>query len=256
MFLRGKLAGLVLIITVLTTIFFLHQKLNNPQIKGEVKEPDHILVFLGDSMTENLGNFDELRVNLKKYYPNKEFLLLNYGYGSTNILSVPERLEKQTTHSGRIFEAINNIPFDYIFIESFGNNPLSDLPITEGLQKQTETLDKIILSITRTHPRESIIFITTVSPSRSRYGENVVNLSPQERGRWADERISYIKNHINYARTRGFPIIDIYSASLNPKGDGNIDYISSADFIHPSPTGIIFISQKIADFIYENKLIN
>ncbi len=50
------------------------------------KAPDYTMVFLGDSMTENLGNFDELRGYLKDYYPDKNFLLLNYGFSSTNIV--------------------------------------------------------------------------------------------------------------------------------------------------------------------------
>ena len=74
------------------------------------------IVFVGDSMTEYLGNFDELRAYLKNYYPAKRFLLLNYGFSATNILSVGERLEKNSNHSGRDFQAINNIPFDLIII--------------------------------------------------------------------------------------------------------------------------------------------
>ena len=61
----------------------------------------YTLVFVGDSMTEYLGNFDEMQNYLGKYYPKDKFLLLNYGFGSTNILSVPDRLEKVSDH-GRL----------------------------------------------------------------------------------------------------------------------------------------------------------
>lgn len=206
-------------------------------------------------MTEYLGNFDELSTGLARFYPKKTFLLLNYGFGSTNILSVQDRLEKPSTHSGRIFQPVNDIPFDYIFIESFGNNPLSQFPLDEGLQKQTQALDQIIETITLKHPKSSIIFIATVAPIRKRYGEGVVNLLPEQRQAWADERIAYIKNHLQYAASHHIPVVNIFEASLTSDGSGNIDYINTNDFIHPSPTGIRYINEEIARFVAERKLV-
>jgi len=206
-------------------------------------------VFVGDSMTANLGNFDELRNYLKEYYPNITFQLLNYGFGATNILSVQDRLEKDSSHSGRLFQAINDIPFNKIFIESFGNNPLSDHPLEEGLKLQTQALDKIIGTIIKKHPKSSIVFIATVAPNKDRYAEGVVNLTTEKRREWAKEREAYIKNHIKYAKSKNIPLINIYEKSL-----GNTDYISTNDFIHPSPTGIYFISKEIAKFLNKNSL--
>lgn len=218
------------------------------------KEPDYTLVFLGDSMTEYLGNFDELRADLKNYYPDKNFSLLNYGFSSTNVLSAEDRIEKESTHSGRIFKPIEDIPYNIIFIESFGNNPLSQFPLEVGLKKQKEALDKMVSTLKEKNPNSKIVFIATVAPIRTRYGEGVVNLEPEERLKWADERIAYIKNHIQYAKDHQIPLINIYQDSLK-NGDGNIDYINTNDFIHPSPTGIYFISEEIAKFIYNNKLV-
>lgn len=235
---------LACVISITLIVWFLPKQKspNNPTI-----------VFVGDSMTEYLGNFDELRVNLKNYYPNKKFLLLNYGFSSTNLLSVQERIEKDSTHSGRIFQAINNIPFDLIIIESFGNNPLSDHPLEEGLKLQNQALDKIVSTISQKHPQSSIIFMATISPNKQRYAEGVVNLTTEKRQEWAKERISYIKNHIAYAKSHNIPLINIYEDSLNEEGDGNVDYINTNDFIHPSPTGVYFISGQIAKFLYTNK---
>lgn len=231
---------LILCLVIISAAFFLNK--TTPTI-----------VFVGDSMTEYLGNFDELRGYLKKYYPTKNFLLLNYGFSSTNILSVQERLEKDSSHSGRIFQAINDIPFDLIIIESFGHNPLSDQPLEEGLRLQKEALDKIVATISQKHPRSSIIFMATIAPNRERYGEGVVNLTTEERGKWAEERSSYIENHIRYAKSHKIPLINIYEKSLDKEGSGNIDYVNANDFIHPSPTGIYFISEEIAKFLYNNK---
>ena len=211
------------------------------------------IVFVGDSMTEYLGNFDELRGYLKNYYPERKFLLLNYGFSSTNILSVQERLEKESSHSGRIFQAINNIPFDLILIESFGHNPLSDHPLEEGLNMQREALNKIVSTILQKHPKSAILFLATIAPNKERYAEGVINLTTEERNKWAKERVAYIKNHIDYAKSHNIPLINIYEKSLDQNNTGNIDYINSNDFIHPSPTGIYFISEEIAKFLYNNK---
>lgn len=216
---------------------------------------DYKIVILGDSMFEVLGNFDELKSYLKNYYPDKKFLLLNYGYGSTNILSAQERLEKETFHIDRKYQAVNEIDFDLILIESFGHNPLSEYPLQEGLKKQTEALDKIITTISQKHLQSSIVFVATLAPNSKRYGEGMINLLPEQRTEWAQERTTYIKNHIEYAKSHNIPLINIYEKSLNTEGDGNIDYIDTTDFIHPSPSGVYLISEEIAEYIFENKLL-
>lgn len=253
---KKLLFGLAAILMIGGGLFWVGRINREQQVLSASKVPDYTFVFIGDSMTEYLGNFDELRADLKRYYPKKIFLLLNYGFSSTNVLSVPDRITKDSSHSGRIFQPINDIPYDAIFIESMGNNPLSELPLDQGLQKQTETLDHIISLLMEKHPKSPIIFIATVAPNKEHYGEGVVNLSTEERQKWANERIAYIQNHMKYARNHGIPLIDIYDKSLNSTGDGNIDFLNSNDFIHPSPTGIYFISQEIADFINQNKVAN
>ncbi len=214
---------------------------------------DYTIVLLGDSMTEKLGNADEFKSYLKKYYPNKTFQVLNYGYGSTNILSIQERLEKETDH-GRKFDPILDIAFDLILIESFGHNPLSQYPLEEGLAKQNEALDKALLSIKENNPKAKVVFVATIAPNKKRYAEGQVSLSSAERKKWAEEREAYIKNHIKYAKDRQIPVVDIYTSSLK-NGDGNLDYIDTKDFIHPSPTGVYFISEKMAKYIFENRIL-
>lgn len=224
--------------------------------KIKVKYPqDFTIVLVGDSMTERLGNSDELRADLKKYYPDKSVEVLNYGFGATNILSVPERLEKETFHN-RSFRPILDIDFDLIIIESFGHNPLSQFPLEEGLKKQTETLDQITKLIQNSNPRAKIAFLATISPNRKKYALNNVDLTTENREKWAEERIAYIKNHISFAQAHNFSLINAYEKSLNKDGDGNLEYISKDDYIHPSPTGVYLISDEIAKVIFDNKLLS
>lgn len=222
--------------------------------KIKVKYPqDFTIVLVGDSMTERLGNSDELRADFKKYYPDKSVEVLNYGFGATNILSVPERLEKETFHN-RAFRPILDIDFDLIIIESFGHNPLSQFSLEEGLKKQTETLDQITKLIQNSNPRAKIAFLATISPNRKKYALNNVDLTTENREKWAEERIAYIKNHISFAQAHNIPLINVYEKSLNKEGDGNLEYISKADYIHPSPTGVYLISEEIAKAIFNSQL--
>ena len=215
----------------------------------KVKYPqDYTILLVGDSMTEYLGNSDELRAYLKEYYPNKTFEVLNYGFGSTNILSVEKRLTQNSFYN-REFRPILDIAFDLILIESFGHNPLSEYSITEGLKKQTEALEKIIKLIREENPSAKILFVATIAPNSKVYAYRKVDLSKEQREQWVKERIAYIKNHIAYANSHNIPVVNIYEKSLNEDGDGNLEYISDADYIHPSPNGVKFISREIAEKI-------
>lgn len=261
--LKGKF--LILTLLLLLLLGFYHAKTNyflERQILKGIKQQapqkppfDKTIVLVGDSMTEYLGNLEELGYFLHRYYPNKKFLLLNYGYSSTNILSLPDRIGRDTYHLNRTFQAINDIPFDLILIESFGNNPLVDYPLKEGLKKQNDVLEKSVELLEQKHPKSSIVFIGTIAPSKEKYGIGAVNLTSEERKRWALERGAYIQNHIAFAKSHSIPFIDIYSISLNFWGDGDLKYLNPRDYIHPSPVGIYFIDDKIAEFIYKNRLL-
>src|SRR3989344_2829894 len=157
--------------------------------KEKVKYPqDYTIVMVGDSMTEGLGNSDEIKKFLSDYYPGKTLEVLNYGFGSTNILSVMGRITNETQH-GRAFRPITEIDYDLILLESFGQNPLSEYPLEEGLKKQTEELDKIVKVLKETNPEGKIVFLAAISPNKNLFAKNQVDLSAEERIRWVNERI-------------------------------------------------------------------
>lgn len=259
-----KIAFLLLFILSLV-VYFTYQNFNqaptsnnsaSPEFNnGKVKYPqDYTIVMVGDSMTETLGNSVELKEYLSKYYPGKTFEVLNYGYGSTNILSVIDRITKETQH-GRAFRAIQEIEYDLLLLESFGQNPLSQYPQEEGLKKQTEELGKIVKILKESNPKGKIVFVLSISPNKEIFAQNQVDLSSETRAKWVSERVAYMKNHEAFAKEHNIHLINIFEKSLLENGDGNPDYISTNDYIHPSPTGIVFISKIIADFISENKLL-
>ncbi len=172
--------------------------------KEKVKYPvDYLIVMVGDSMTETLGNSTELKQYLSDYYKSKSFEVLNYGFGATSILSVMDRITSETEH-GRKFRPIEDIDYNLILIESFGENPLSQYPLSEGLQHQNEELDKIVSKLKETNPKGKIVFVATISPNKVIFAKNQVALPPEKRGEWVTERIAYMKNHIKYANDHGY----------------------------------------------------
>lgn len=220
-------------------------------LKQAVPKEAYTILLLGDSMTEALGpNSDELRKALKTHYGDKVFGIFNLAKGSTSINSLQTVIENEVL--GRQSEVI--------IIESFGNNPLSELPLEEGLKKQTELLDKAVETIrtkkTNDEVNSIIVFLATIAPNKDNYAKNSVDLTSEERVRWANERSAYIKNHMEYARKNNIPLINVYDRSLDKEGlTGDLQYIERGTFIHPSKKGLELISKEIADFLYNEKIL-
>ena len=227
-------------------------KTKNPEISSK---DTYTILLLGDSMTDYLRpHYQILITDLKSYYPNTEFVILNYGYGATNILSVKDRLRIETEYNQKYFDPINEVEFDIIMIESFGYNPLSQHGIEEGLSLQTDELFDIYNEIRQSHSNSHIIFVSTIAPNKKLFATNSVDLSEEQRVSWANERISYINNHINFAVNNEIPLLNIFEKSLDD-GEGDLRYISESDYIHPSAKGVHFIYEEIAKYIYENGLL-
>ncbi len=225
-------------------------------LKPSIKKNDtYTIIFVGDSMIDSLGeNLDYLRKNLKDHYPYTTFGLFNYGYGSTNILSLKERLNSETTYRSKTNQAILERELDIIVIGSFGHNPLSELPIKKGLKIQEEVLDDIVLQLVTEKPNTLIIFLAELAPSESSYAMGVVDLSQKQRTLWVNERKAYIENHIGYAIKHNIPLINTYREGM-VKGDVNLDYINKDDYIHPSTAGVIFMGKTIADFLHNTAIL-
>lgn len=215
----------------------------------------YTIVFLGDSMTTALGPYtDELRTVIKKKYPAFDLIIKNDSIPSTNILSVQDRLLATITFVGKSYPPVLNDPFDIIVVESFGYNPLSEYARQEGLNKQTEQLTNMMEIILRSDPHAYVIFLATIAPSYSTYGQGIVQLSPDARHGWAQERAEYIENHIRYAKDHNIPLVDVYDQTRLPDGDGILKYINPADHIHPSQLGVLLIQDQLAQYFINAKV--
>lgn len=218
------------------------------------KNQSYRIVIVGDSIVASLGlNANVLRLQLKDLYPDSEFVTYNYGYPATNVLTLPDRLTKQTNSGTADNPPILKQGFELIIIESFGYNPLSELPLAEGLKKQNEILEQSVALILKEKPNAALAFMTPIALSYKNYARGTYDLSAAQRKSWVDERVAYIQNHKKFAEEKGIPVIDVFSASLKSNGEVDESYISD-DFIHPSVKGINLISKTIADYIFTNKI--
>lgn len=223
------------------------------------KKQEYSIVMIGDSMTHALGprggTFNSFINDLYKPH-NAGISIDNYAKGASNILQVNDQLEKETTYWDSTFPPLLSRHFDLILIESFGYNPLSQFGIEDGLKKQTEALDNLIEKLLTTKPNAAIIFVATIAPNKENYAKKILlDISPQDRILQAEERMSYIKNHIDYAKQHNLPLVNIYEKSFDATGSGHLKYINSDDFIHPSFEGVDFIGREIAQYIYGNKVL-
>lgn len=212
----------------------------------------YTIALIGDSMTDALRDAEfQLQNFLLPFYQSRKIQVLNYGFSSTNVLSVPDRLLKETIYLTKTYPPLLNSDLDLVIIESFGNNPLAEFPLEIGLNKQNQALDQIIKLIKENNPDTRIIFLTTVAPSK-KYGEGVVDLKPEERIKWKAEREKYIENHIAYTKSHKILLIDLYSKTKNLE---ETPYISQSDYIHPSYDGLVFINLAIAEFIIKQRIL-
>jgi hypothetical protein len=258
---------LLIIGSVVLFLFFNREKPNNPIVEVKNVNPfpyqkptipkkrSYITFLVGDSMLGSLGkSANKLRLDLISLYPDNEFVNYNYGFGSTNILSVPERLRSETSFNNEKFPPILKEQFDLIIFDSFAYNPLSELPLEEGLKKQTEILDLSIKTIIREHSNSVVAIIIPIAPSEEYFAKGVYDLAPEVRKQWVEERLAYIQNAITYAEQNQIPLINVYQKSLNSEGQADLKYINPTDYIHPSEEGVDLISQTIAQFIFENQI--
>lgn len=223
------------------------------------KKAQYNIVMIGDSMTHALGprggTFNTFINDL--YKPDHIGILIdNYGMGSTSILTIHDAMTTKTTYWDSTFEPLLSRQFDLILIESFGYNPLSQFPLAEGLKKQTQILDETMKTLITTHPQAIIVFVATIAPNKETYAlKELPNLTAADRILEVEERISYIRNHIDFAKSHNIPLIDIYDKSLTASGDGDLSLINPNDNIHPSFKGVDFIGHELANFIYNNQLL-
>lgn len=220
------------------------------------KKDSYTLIIIGDSMVDVMGeNFDSLRDSLKAHYPNTTFGIFNYGFGSTTLESLMDRLTTVTENEGNKYSPVLSRQFDIIIIESFGHNPLIKNGLESGLIQQEKILSEAVNRISNEHQNSLIIFLATIGANSEKYADGIKSMKNNNSTEMAEIRNTFIENHIKFAEEHNIPIIDVYNNTLNESGTTAEKYIDPDSWIHPSDTGIDYISQTIADYLYQKGII-
>lgn len=213
-------------------------------IKKISKEKSYKIVFLGDSMTDLLGDdFPYLQQKLLSNFPKTKFIILNYGIGATDISSGYDRLTKpQTRHESTLTPLLSTLP-DIIVIESFAYNHWT---ITEkDMAKYKKTEEDLFTKINSKNIQ--LICGLTIAPNSNTITDGIPGISLKT----ADKKIkaATIKKYMEIFRQtcqeKNIPIADAFAPSTDTQGEGSIEYINQDDHLHPSEEGLKLYSKLV-----------
>ncbi len=225
---------------------------------GELEENpnDRIqrIALLGDSMVDTLGrDLPYLRKKMETKYPEKVFMLYNYGHGSTNLDQGCARLTEETTYLTITYPPIVSMKPHIIVLESFAYNHWSGAP--HDLDRHWITLARCIDIIKKESPNTRIILAATIAPNAQINGSALEDFSPENRHEWNTTTHAYLRNMLRFAVSEKYPLADAYTPSLDKTGQGQVKYIDATDHLHPSEAGKVLFSETIADTIAKNGMI-
>jgi len=232
---------------------FIFQRYSTPTL--EKNRGVHIFL-VGDSMTDGMGPHPFiLSQKLNEAYPDTGFVIDNYSKGSRNLEELEKLLTTDSVIDGKDEPAALERPVDILIIESFGQNPLSHLPLNEGLKKQEEILTTVMTKVVKEHPSTVVIFLATIGPDPVKFADGLLNLPAGLKEGYVRERQAYIENHIAYAKDHNIPLINLYEKSKTADGRVNLNYLRTSDYLHPSQEGVDWMQREIAQFILDNEYI-
>lgn len=234
----------------------LQGKTVEPPKYPNLKKQNYTIAMLGDSMVDTLGpNLPHLASALKNYFPQTKFKLLNYGVGGTNIEYGIERLTNSYNYLGNDFPPLVAQYPDLVIIESFGYNPF---PFDKGaIDLHWLKLSQAVDLIKKQLPKAKVIIAATIAPDAKTFGNGApgVDFGPIDKWQRVNVIKKYLENTVRFAQSQKLPLVDAFNPSLDASGNGKEVFINQGDHIHYSDAGRQFFSQKIAETIANNHLL-
>jgi lysophospholipase L1-like esterase len=215
------------------------------------------IALLGDSMVDTLGpNAEELKTQIAVAYPKTSVTIYNYGVGATNVQYGYERLTRDYVYLGKQIPALLSQKPDIIVVESFAYNPLSY--DSSSLDEYWLVLSKIVSLIKTSLPQSKIVIAATIAPNSRVFGDGApaISFSNEDKSNRTGMIRKYLEDAIALAKNLKLPLADVYHASLDQSGEGNLKYINNGDHIHYSPEGRKLFAQKVAQAIIDNHLLD
>lgn len=240
---------LLVIVLISTLVFFYRFFKVKPSTPSKLPPPTKIkIIVLGDSMVDTMGqDLPYLRAELEENFPHIEFTLLNYGVSSTDMDYGLTRMTNDYTYQDKNYKSVISENPNILVVGSFAYNPFN-LSLKEGLDHQWEIFNQISSLAKENNIR--IIFLATIAPNKQKFGlgQTQISWDNQSRLNHAQKIESYLKNTLKYVSASKLPLVNAYEQSLNFQ-DGNLKYISSQDYIHPSKLGHELLARLIVEEI-------
>ena len=218
------------------------------------------IVALGDSMTDTAGDgCPELYNELKRFYPEKDFEIYNYGVGGTRVGYGLWRLTNDYEFNSKKYKALVKLNPDVVLVESFAYNNGSDGPRENGLPHFRKMHLEIIKTI-REKTNAKIVYVVTIAPDKEHFLESVPSFynTPVSIRKWmAEDRMVYLEETIKLANDLNLPLVNVYQASLDEAEQGTPlgKWINPKDWIHPGKKGHWFIAKNIVKVLIEKNII-
>lgn len=222
----------------------------------QTKKPHYTIVFLGDSMTDTLGEDLQLvRDELRRVYPGTTFTLLNYGVGGENIVSGIARVTADTQYLGHTRPSLVSQKPDVVVIESFAYNPF---PFETGaLDQHWLSLAYMVDAIRANLPDAKIVMAATIAPNSFVFGDGASGIAfgIQDKQKRTHTIKQYLENAIRFAQSENLTLADAYHPSLDTRDEGKLLYINPGDHIHYSDAGRQLFARTVVETIVTNKLL-
>jgi len=198
------------------------------------KSSYQILLF-GDSMEETMGSSAQVLVSaLKQRFPQTTFVVENNSLGAQNVEQAYSRLEK---------ESGSDVLADIVIVGSFAYNPF----VPHSVAKHTEYLTRVLQRFKQTG--SAVYLLAEIAPEKNLFGSGTEGLNWDASWRYAQSTnvIALLENALRVATKLGVKVIDVYHDSIvSADKSGDIRYISTRDYLHPSALGHQFTAEKIA----------
>jgi lysophospholipase L1-like esterase len=193
-------------------------------------------MLFGDSMEETMGpSASPLWQSLRKRYPQTAFSIINNSRGAENVESALERLEKLLP---------NLIIPDIVIVGSYAYNPF----VPHSLSKHTQFLTELLTKFKQTGSK--VYLLAEIAPAKNLFGSKLAGLNWDDAWRYTQSTnvIALLENALKVATKLEVEVVDVYHDSIvGADKSGDIRYISSEDYLHPSVLGHQFTAAKIAE---------
>lgn len=221
-----------------------------PAVLGVSTNPtksSYAIAIIGDSMVDTMGeNLDYLDASLKRRYPQIEFKMYNYGFGSQNVEQGLARFKIPFSNKTRNFDSITQLRPDIIIIGSFGYNPFTP----HDRDKHRRVLADLIQEAKNSG--SSVYLLAEIAPLKTGFGKgpNGVNWPEELASIHSQKIVEQLENAVYLAQDHlQVPLINAYGKSLADGKFGQRRFVDAGDGIHPSVAGHKFMAELIAGMI-------